>query len=144
MYAGSNSIGGKYVIGSPQKNPNYLMLPEWKAPRKTPSDLKAWTFDKPENKDVNRKTWLVEQLLQALKNSKEKAWFPQVQAELNPEINEQITKEELELAVDLDQKGRYITKISNDFGYDDSQTKAQVNTDEIYANFKWSVRGVEQ
>jgi len=36
------------------------------------------------------------------------------------------------------------TKKMEDFGYDATQTKAQVNTDEIYKNFKWSIRGVEQ
>ena len=36
------------------------------------------------------------------------------------------------------------TKNANDFGYDDSQTKPKVNDDEIYKNFKWSIRGVEQ
>jgi len=74
MYAGDNSIGGKYTH-SPKTNKNNLLLPEWKAPRKTPTDLKAWTYDRPENKDENRKRWLVEQLLQALKNRKKLGGF---------------------------------------------------------------------
>ena len=142
MYAGSNSIGGGYTH-APQKNKNNLLLPEWKSPRKTPSDLKAWTYDIPQNKNENRKRWLVEKLLAALKNRKEAGWFPQVNAGIGLEKDD-IDVDELIEALNLDEKGRYITAESKSFGYDDSQTKAQVNTDEIYKNFKWSVRGVEQ
>ena len=85
MYSGSNIQSNSYTTNTTaKKNPNHLMLPEWKAPRKTPSDLKAWTYDTPENKEVNRKEWLCDQLLTALKNSGENAWFPQVNEELNP------------------------------------------------------------
>ena len=142
MYAGSNSILGSYSH-SPQNNPNNLLQPEWKAPRKTPSDLKAWTYDIPENKNEDRKRWLVEQLLLALQNRKEAGWFPQVDMGIGLEDND-INVDELLEALNLDEKGRYITHESKSFGYDDSQTKPQVNTDEIYKNFKWSIRGVEQ
>jgi len=142
MYAGSNSIGGSYSH-APQKNKNNLLLPEWKSPRKTPSDLKAWTYDIPQNKNENRKRWLVEKLLAALKNRKEAGWFPQVSKGIGLE-DKDISEDELIEALDDDEKGRYVTALTNNFGYDDSQTKAQVNADEIYDNFKWSIRGVEQ
>jgi len=148
MYAGSNSIGGGYTH-APQKNKNNLLLPEWKSPRKTPSDLKAWTYDIPKNKDEDRKEWLVGKLLEALKNRNETGWFPQVDKGVGRDIKgKDIIKEaELKDVIDLDDEGRYATaetKNANDFGYDDSQTKPKVNDDEIYKNFKWSIRGVEQ
>jgi hypothetical protein len=145
MYAGSNSIGGSYSH-NPQKNKNNLLLPEWKSPRKTPSDLKAWTYDIPQNKNENRKEWLVGKLLAALKNRKEAGWFPQVGKGIGLE-DKDISEDELKDVIDLDDEGRYVTAETtnvNDFGYDDSQTKAKVNDDEIYNNFKWSIRGVEQ
>jgi len=142
MYAGSNSIGGSYSH-NPQKNKNNLLLPEWKSPRKTPSDLKAWTYDIPQNKNENRKEWLCGKLLAALKNRKEAGWFPQVDKGIGLE-DKDIKVSELIEALDDDEKGRYVTALTNNFGYDDSQTKAEVNSDEIYANFKWSIRGVEQ
>jgi len=153
MYAGSNTQSNSYTTNTTAKtNPNHLLQPEWKSPRKTPSDLKAWTYDRPKDKDVNRKTWLCEHLLSALKNSGENAWFPQVEEELNPRTtrtghtDKGISATDLEEAVDSDGKilGRYLTFNKERFGYDDSQTKAQVNSDEIYKNFKWSIRGVEQ
>jgi len=148
MYAGSNTIGGKYSH-APQTNKNNLLIPEWKSPRKTPSDLKAWTYDIPKNKDEDRKEWLVGKLLEALKNRNETGWFPQVDKGVGRDIKGKdiIDEDELKNVIDLDDKGRYVTaetKNVNDFGYDDSQTKAEVNTDEIYENFKWSIRGVEQ
>ena len=146
MYAGSNTLGGTYSH-NPQKNKNNLLLPEWKSPRKTPSDLKAWTYDIPENKNEDRKRWLVEQLLMALQNRKEAGWFPQVGRGVIGWKEEEIDVDELIEALNEDGKGRYVTAETtnvNEFGYDDSQTKAQVNDDEIYKNFKWSIRGVEQ
>ena len=146
MYAGSNSIGGGYTH-APQKNKNNLLLPEWKSPRKTPSDLKAWTYDIPKNKDEDRKEWLVDKLLTALQNRKEVGWFPQVGMGVTGFGKEEIDVDGLKKALNEDKKGRYVTagtKKMEDFGYDDTQTKAQVNTDEIYKNFKWSIRGVEQ
>ena len=142
MYAGSNSQGGSYSH-SPQKNPNNLLQPKWKAPRKTPSDLKAWTYDIPKDENENRKTWLVEQLLLALKARKEAGWFPQVSMGVGLEEKD-IDVQGLEEALNQDEKGRYLTFDKERFGYDDTQTKPQVNSDEIYKNFKWSIRGVEQ
>ena len=108
-------------------------------------DLKAWTFDRMENKDVNRKAWLCEKLLEKLKESKVNGWFPDKDSndggyELNPKdsgVSWEITKEQLEKAIDSHSVNKY--------GYDDNQTQEKPpNTDEIYKNFKVTIRGVEQ
>ena len=72
--------------------------------KKEKYDLKCWTFDRMENRDVNRKTWLCEQLLTKLKQSGINAWFTQVELELNPigsesRRNMRFTVDDLEEAV---------------------------------------------
>ena len=129
IYCGTNSIGNADL------NPNFLgqaggtrYRGSDQSPRKTPSDIKAWTFDNIENADTNRFDALAEFLYNAVMNTR-------------------LTSDENDCMVT--QYGVYLKDLSfGEFkamlGYDGEMPMQNVEEFKMFPKMAWSIRGVEQ
>ena len=128
IYCGSNELGNA------DKNPNYdkprTPQPYRQAdesPRKTPSDVKAWTFDTIENAQVDRKRELAVFLLDRLKERN----FPATDKCFVSWLNDIIEN------IDVNEWLNYL-------GYDADQAMTGQADSKLYPVKFWSIRGVEQ
>ena len=128
IYCGSNELGNA------ENNPNYdkprTPQPYRQAdesPRKTPSDVKAWTFDTIENINVDRKRELAVFLLDRLKERN----FPATDKCFVSWLNDIIEN------IDVNEWLNYL-------GYDTEQSMTGKTESQLYPKKYWSIRGVEQ
>tara|TARA_Y100001951_G_scaffold71730_1_gene58631 strand:- start:139 stop:825 length:687 start_codon:yes stop_codon:yes gene_type:complete len=128
IYCGSNELGNA------DKNPNYdkprTPQPYRQAdesPRKTPSDVKAWTFDTIENAQVDRKRELAVFLLDRLKERN----FPATDKCFVSWLNDIIAN------ISVNEWLNYL-------GYDADQAMTGQADSKLYPVKFWSIRGVEQ
>jgi len=127
IYCGSNSMGNQ------DDNPNYdenstRYHGSDRSPRKTPSDIKAWTFDTIKNKDVDRFEELAIYLFNELMTTR-------------------LTSDENDCIVT--QYGVYLKDLKFPefkamLGYDGEMPMANVEDYKLYPQKFWSIRGVEQ
>ena len=128
IYCGSNELGNA------ENNPNYdkprTPQPYRQAdesPRKTPSDVKAWTFDTIENAQVDRKRELAVFLLDRLKERN----FPATDKCFVSWLNDIIAN------ISVNEWLNYL-------GYDSDQAMTGQADSKLYPVKFWSIRGVEQ
>ena len=128
IYCGSNELGNT------DNNPNFKKprLPQPyrqadESPRKTPSDVKAWTFDTRENINVDRKRELAVFLLDRLKERN----FPVTDTCFVHWLDDIIKN------ISVDEWLNYI-------GYDSDQALTGQADSKLYPVKFWSIRGVEQ
>jgi len=124
IYCGSNSIGNI------DNNPNFLGVAGGtryrgsdQSPRKTPSDVKAWTFDNIENRDTDRFEDLAEFLYVQLQRDNGDCFISQYG----------VYMKELSL-------GEFKAML----GYDGLMPMQNAQPSKMWPNISWSVRGVEQ
>jgi len=130
LYCGTNTTGNM------DNNPNYLndttrYRGADQSPRKTPSDVKAWTFDTILNVNVDRKEELARYLFDQLVRHQPDCFEWQVSGDRMSS-----TKwPEFLMAV---------RNFMERLGYDHLQPMQNVEPSKMYPKIHWSIRGVEQ
>ena len=130
LYCGTNTLGNQ------DNNPNYLndttrYRGADKSPRKTPSDIKAWTFDTLKDIEVNRKEELASYLFDQLVTHQPDCFEWQVSGDRMSNTS----RNDFILAV---------RNFMERLGYDHLQPMQNVEQYKMYPKIHWSIRGVEQ
>jgi len=130
LYCGTNTLGNQ------DNNPNYLndttkYRGADQSPRKTPSDVKAWTFDTIKDVEVDRKEELASYLFDQLVTHQPDCFEWQVSGD---RMNN-TSRDDFILAV---------RNFMERLGYDHLQPMQNVEQYKMYPKIHWSIRGVEQ
>lgn len=130
LYCGTNTLGNQ------DNNPNYLndttkYRGADQSPRKTPSDVKAWTFDTIKDIEVNRKEELASYLFDQLVTHQPDCFEWQVSGDRMSNTS----RNDFILAV---------RNFMERLGYDHLQPMQNVEQYKMYPKIHWSIRGVEQ
>ena len=136
IYCGSNELGNadnNPNFKKPRSPQPYRQADE--SPRKTPSDIKAWTFDTIENRDVNRKVELSRFLLDRLQEKN----YPDTQKCFVHFLNDIIGD-----GINTGVKNADFQTFMDYLGYDTEQSMTGKTESQLYPKKYWSIRGVEQ